>query len=205
MNGQPLTKKTVLQHLDRLLLGSNNLFLFINPLVPHPAEGTPEDVDYDFAQSELAKASGFDLEGKDIDEQRRIEAVLEMLPMVAEVNAIAEELKKDVTFEIALVSSHLTDFNATQKPTTSVMVRVIEADTNNEWLIDRGDFVERRYEMQVRRLIRLIRAEKPRHASTLRHHTGSDFNSCLALCLKGSLRDMVLRARRLRPSVRPCC
>jgi hypothetical protein len=125
------------------LFGSNNLFLFIDP---SHASSTEERIDYDWAQAELAKASGFDLEGKDVEEQRRIEAVLEMLSMVAEVNAIAEEMTKGMFFEIALVSSQQLMGSATEGNSTMVMLRVIET---NQWLIDRGEFVDRRYEMQV--------------------------------------------------------
>ena len=136
-----------LKHNDRVLFGSNNLFLFIDPSQASEAD---ERIDYDWAQAELAKASGFDLEGKDIEEQRRIEAVLEMLPMVAEVNAIAEEMAKGMHFELALVSSQQLMGSATEANDTVVMLRAIEAATDNQWLIDRGDFVDRRYEIQVR-------------------------------------------------------
>ena len=39
--------------------GSNHLYVFKNPLKPDLPEGTPEDVDWDFAQKELAEQSGF--------------------------------------------------------------------------------------------------------------------------------------------------
>ncbi|NWY07388.1 KIF28 protein, partial [Nothoprocta ornata] len=61
VNGVPITGKTKLQHLDRVILGSSSAFLYIGP----PAERTDEDLsryDYDFFQSELAAAGGFSLD-----------------------------------------------------------------------------------------------------------------------------------------------
>ena len=42
-----------------LFSGTNNLFVFRNPLKPDLPEGTPETIDWDFAQKELAEQSGF--------------------------------------------------------------------------------------------------------------------------------------------------
>ncbi|EDQ91195.1 uncharacterized protein MONBRDRAFT_17919 [Monosiga brevicollis MX1] len=151
VNGVKIDKPTDLRHNDRVLFGTNNLFLFINPQHPEPSEGTPETVDYDFAQSELARASGFDMDGKDPDEQQRIEALLEMLPMIAEVNAISDEMQKAINFEVALVSSQLLDttgLSRTHTTSTQVMIKGKERETGNEWLLDRGEFVERRFRMQ---------------------------------------------------------
>ena len=39
--------------------GTNHLFVFRNPLKPDLPEGTPETIDWDFAQKELAEQSGF--------------------------------------------------------------------------------------------------------------------------------------------------
>lgn len=61
VNGVPITGKTKLQHLDRVILGSNSAYLYVGP----PAERTEEDLsryDYDFFQSELAAAEGFSVD-----------------------------------------------------------------------------------------------------------------------------------------------
>jgi hypothetical protein len=145
-----LKERTRLLHGDRVLFGTSNLFVFVHPTDPTTSSSTPTRVDYEFAQSELAKASGFAMDGKDAEEHRRIEAVLEMLPLIGEVNAMAEEMNKGLQYEIALVSSHLLG-SGQGPPTTHVMVRAKEEQSGNEWLLDRGFFMERRFEIQVRR------------------------------------------------------
>lgn len=42
-----------------LCVGSNHLYVFVNPLNKKLAEGVPETIDWDFAQKELAENSGF--------------------------------------------------------------------------------------------------------------------------------------------------
>ncbi|XP_031824556.1 kinesin-like protein KIF28P [Sarcophilus harrisii] len=57
VNGVPTATETKLQHLDRVILGSNSAFLYIG----FPSERSSEDLarfDYDFFQSELAAAEG---------------------------------------------------------------------------------------------------------------------------------------------------
>ncbi|NXA56227.1 KIF28 protein, partial [Nothocercus julius] len=103
VNGVPITGKTKLQHLDRVILGSNSAFLYIGP----PAERTDEDLsryDYDFFQSELAAAGGFSVDklgaagSKDSRADPSVLAVfhdyIKLMPLVAEVNQMSEELKK---------------------------------------------------------------------------------------------------------------
>ena len=64
VNGAPLTGERVLQHLDRVLFGSNNLFVFNNPKNPVLPDGTPDKIDYEFAQKELAASKGFSTGGQ---------------------------------------------------------------------------------------------------------------------------------------------
>ncbi|NXG27299.1 KIF28 protein, partial [Dromaius novaehollandiae] len=103
VNGVPITGKTKLQHLDRVILGSNSAFLYVGP----PAERTDEDLsryDYDFFQSELAAAEGFSVDklgaasSKESRADPGILAVfhdyIKLMPLVAEVNQMSEELKK---------------------------------------------------------------------------------------------------------------
>ena len=58
VNGLPLTGARSLEHLDRVMFGSNHLFVFHNPLNPKAAEGTPPVIEWEFAQKELAEARG---------------------------------------------------------------------------------------------------------------------------------------------------
>ncbi|NXK54081.1 KIF28 protein, partial [Chauna torquata] len=103
VNGVPITGKTKLQHLDRVILGSNNAYLYVGP----PAERTEEDLsryDYDFFQSELAAAEGFSVdklgaagggEGRaDPSVLAAFHDYIKLMPLVAEANQMSQELKK---------------------------------------------------------------------------------------------------------------
>lgn len=54
-NGQVVKNRTVLSHLDRIVFGTSQYYVFIDP-----AKITPKDVAFTFemAQDEIAKASG---------------------------------------------------------------------------------------------------------------------------------------------------
>ena len=41
------------------LAGSNHWYYFFNPLNKEKSEGTPDTVDWDFAQKEIAQSKGF--------------------------------------------------------------------------------------------------------------------------------------------------
>lgn len=40
-------------------IGSNHMYILINPNNTEKAEGTPDEVDWEFAQKEIAQAKGF--------------------------------------------------------------------------------------------------------------------------------------------------
>nr|XP_026689448.1 kinesin-like protein KIF28P isoform X4 [Ciona intestinalis] len=147
VNGAPLTGERKLEHHDRVLLGSNHLYVFINPLKPDLPEGTPESIDWDFAQKELAEQSGFSTQnsGMSKDQQRAQEQVLELLPMVSEVNAVSEELNKYRHFELVLISG---GYQEDKDKGTKVMVQVKNLLNNNIWMWERGKFMNRRYIIQ---------------------------------------------------------
>lgn len=147
VNGMPLTGERVLKHYDRILFGSNHMYFLVNPGCTEKSEGTPDSVDWEFAQKEIAQAKGFATgfgSGLSKDQQRAQEQVLESLPMVSEVNAISEELNKHKTFEVILISgaAHGGDSE------TKVMVRMKNLLNGNVWLWDRGKFMNRRFLMQ---------------------------------------------------------
>jgi kinesin family protein 1 len=66
------------------------MYVFINPKVPNASDGTPDEITWDFAQGEIAKAKGYatNVEGLSRDQQRAQEQVLELLPLIGEVNAM---------------------------------------------------------------------------------------------------------------------
>ena len=147
VNGKALEGKMPLRHNDRLQLGTNSIFLFVNPTNKEMSPGSPEQVDYEFAQEEIAKASGLFTEGGDAEEKERMSQILELFPMVAEVNAISEEMDKKMQYSVALVNDMMIR-SASTSDRTQVMVKVINTANDNEWLMDRGEFVDRRYQIQ---------------------------------------------------------
>ncbi|XP_031552052.1 kinesin-like protein KIF28P [Actinia tenebrosa] len=148
VNGMPLTGETPLKHMDRILFGSNHMYYLKNPKNTEKSEGSPDKVDWDFAQKEIAEAKGFATafgSGLSKEQQLAQEQVLELLPLVSEVNAVSEELDKGKTFEVILISG------AAQGNTTSgtkVAVKMKSMLNGNVWLWDRGKFMNRRFLIQ---------------------------------------------------------
>ena len=71
VNGVPITSELQLHHKDRVVLGSNHVYIFTNPKSPETSEGTPsEDIDWSFAQKELAENSGFSSAGLTAEQAR---------------------------------------------------------------------------------------------------------------------------------------
>ena len=53
MNGNMISEKTELQHLDRLIFGSNNMFVVMLPGSDPREEIEEKAIDWEFAQKEL--------------------------------------------------------------------------------------------------------------------------------------------------------
>ncbi|GAB1601978.1 hypothetical protein Ahia01_000476400 [Argonauta hians] len=108
INGLPLLEKQELNNCDRILFGSNHLYLYVNPFVVDPDPNLPKEITWEFAQKEITMACGFAnamLNGLSKDQQIIQEKVLELLPMVTEVNAMSDELNKYRSFEVVLMST----------------------------------------------------------------------------------------------------
>ncbi|CAB3998979.1 kinesin KIF28P [Paramuricea clavata] len=148
VNGMPLPGERVLKHLDRVLFGSNHLYYLVNPKNSEKSEGSPDEVDWNYAQKEMAEATGFQTgfgSGLSKDQQLAQEQVLELLPLVGEANAISEELDKHKNFELVLISGAA---QGNLSGNTKVMVKMTDLLNGNSWLWDRGKFMNRRYLMQ---------------------------------------------------------
>ena len=150
VNGQPLSGERTLFHNDRLILGSNNMYLFLNPSKKEElSDSTPKDatIDWDFVQKEIAENSGFsgDTTGLSKDQARLQEQIMELLPQMAEVNAVSEELDKYRYFEPVILASTGPE---NEGAGTKLMVRVKNLQNDNVWLWERGKFINRRYIMQ---------------------------------------------------------
>ena len=151
VNGKAPEGKQALNHKDRVQFGTNHLFVFMNPKNSNPVEGTPdEDISWEFAQGELAEAKGF---GASDDSNPRAgitnelrEQIMELLPMVAEANAISDRLNKKRTFEIMILSGPAAGLPANE---AKVMVKMINLETGNRWMLSRSNFIDRRFMMQA--------------------------------------------------------
>ncbi|XP_039386730.1 kinesin-like protein KIF28P [Mauremys reevesii] len=156
VNGVPITMKTKLQHLDRVILGSNSAYLYVG----FPAERTNEDLiryDYDFFQSELAAAEGFSVDklgvvnNKDGKPDPSVLAVfhdyIKLMPLVAEANQMSEELKKELKLELKvknLASSDSRGYDLQKE----VIVKVTNKITNQVWVWSKAKFINRKFLME---------------------------------------------------------
>ncbi|XP_071958666.1 kinesin-like protein KIF28 [Antedon mediterranea] len=147
VNGIPLVNSKVLENLDRILFGSNHMYVYHNPAKADVPEGTPATIDWEFAQKEIAHAKGYQTAGSGLSkEQQRVQdQILELLPMVNEVNAVSEELNKHRSFEIVLISGAAQEGKDKE---TEVMVKMKNLLNENTWVWGRGKFINRRYLIQ---------------------------------------------------------
>ncbi|XP_062501904.1 kinesin-like protein KIF28 isoform X2 [Corticium candelabrum] len=150
VNGRPLTGERVLEHKDRVLFGSgNHMYVFMNPKnTSQVDENVPDEITWEFAQKEIAEAKGFQTKvstGLPRDQQIAQEQVIELLPLVSQVNAISEELNKHKAFEVIILSAAAQEGKGT-KP--KVMVKMKNLMNSNVWLWDVGKFMNRRFLIQ---------------------------------------------------------
>ncbi|CAH8641333.1 unnamed protein product [Heterobilharzia americana] len=156
VNGIPIKKSVTLQHKDRILFGSHQLYIFYNPLSKEFADelksgGEMETIDWEFAQRELAQATGFEQLGnkpKKKEDAILQEELLELLPLINEVNAIADELNKQRIFEVILLPPTAQALKFGEPKRTKVMVRMKCTKTGHMWLWESGKFMTRRFLMQ---------------------------------------------------------
>ncbi|XP_071088999.1 kinesin-like protein KIF28 isoform X1 [Haliotis cracherodii] len=156
VNGLPLAGRKQLCHKDRILFGSNHLYVFMNPLKPETDVDLPAQITWEFAQKEIAQAKGFATGSAGMTKEQQIaqEQILEILPMVSEVNAVSEELNKQKNFEVVLISAAAQEGQGGQKGTSRskdaarVMVKMKNLLNGNTWLWERGKFMNRRYLIQ---------------------------------------------------------
>lgn len=106
VNGNNVEDVHTLQHNDRILFGSSNMFVFINP-AKQAASKEPIRISWEMAQKEIAEAKGFSVKNSSLtkDQQAIQEEIVELLPVVTEVNAISDELNKHRLFEVIIVPS----------------------------------------------------------------------------------------------------
>uniref|UniRef100_A0A8C6MRN6 Kinesin-like protein n=1 Tax=Mus spicilegus TaxID=10103 RepID=A0A8C6MRN6_MUSSI len=156
VNGVPVTGRTKLQHLDRIILGSNSAFLYVG----FPSERGAEDLsrfDYDFFQLERAAAEGVSVatlgcvSPGDDQADPSILAVFQdyvkLMPLVVEANQMSEELKKGLTMELKvknLASSDSRGYDLQKE----VMVKVTKQGTHEVWIWSKAKFINRKFLME---------------------------------------------------------
>ena len=96
---------TQLRHKDRIVFGAHHVYAYLNPLNENEASrDLPALITWEFAQKEIPKAKGYSLGNNLSFEQEEVqEKILNLLPLLAEINSISEELNKYHTFEIGLM------------------------------------------------------------------------------------------------------
>ncbi|VUZ43253.1 unnamed protein product [Hymenolepis diminuta] len=149
VNGTTLTTSVILRPMDRILFGSYHLYVYHNNV--EKCDGVPANVDWDFAQKELAKSEGIDQLDKTMDENDRSilqQELIELLPMLQEVNSIAKEMNKERTFDIILLPGLLQQTVYGQHKATKLVVRMKCTKTGHTWMWERGKFLSRRFLIQ---------------------------------------------------------
>uniref|UniRef100_A0A8C2VXS7 Kinesin-like protein n=1 Tax=Chinchilla lanigera TaxID=34839 RepID=A0A8C2VXS7_CHILA len=156
INGVPITTRTKLQHLDRIILGSSSAYLYIG----FPLERSSEDLsrfDYDFFQLERAAAEGVSVDklgavsSADGQADPSVLAVfqdyIKLMPLVAEANQMSEELKKGLEMELKvknLASSDSRGYDLQKE----VMVKVTNQRTHEVWIWSKAKFINRKFLME---------------------------------------------------------
>ncbi|KAM6979892.1 kinesin-like protein KIF28P [Aplochiton taeniatus] len=159
VNGNPISQKTDLQHLDRVVLGSNSTYLFIG----FPSERGGDDwscYDYDYFQSELAAAEGIHLHT--LCEEQRQESTggqtdpsllavfydyIKLMPMVAEANQMSQELHKGVEFKLEIKNLALSDSKGHDLE-KEIAIRATSLESKQVWLWSKAKFVNRKFLME---------------------------------------------------------
>ncbi|KAF0043349.1 hypothetical protein F2P81_004686 [Scophthalmus maximus] len=153
VNGHDVSETTELQHLDRLILGSNCTYLFVG----YPSERGGEDwgrYDYDYFQSELAAAEGIHLGESSAGCSQTDPSLLavfydyiKLMPMVAEANQMSQELNKEVEFKLEIKNLALSDSKGHDLE-KEIVVRVTSTERKQVWMWSKAKFVNRKFLME---------------------------------------------------------
>ncbi|XP_061105840.1 kinesin-like protein KIF28P [Conger conger] len=162
VNGRPVSQRTHLQHLDRLILGSNSTYLFIG----FPSDRGGEDwsrYDYDYFQSELAAAEGFHVHSLSLSPPAGDNSAMQsqadpsllavfydyikFMPMVAEANQMSQELHKGVQFKLEIKNLAISDSKGHDLE-KEVAIRVTAQENKQVWAWSKAKFINRKFLME---------------------------------------------------------
>ncbi len=105
VNGAEIQGETDLEHNDRIVLGSTQVWVFQNPLEKGVDKKKYPNVTWEYAQEEIATRAGVNITHAGSNDVALLhEDLLDCMPAVEEANSISEELDKRVKFEIILIS-----------------------------------------------------------------------------------------------------
>ena len=102
VNGTNVEEQVELKHNDRILFGSSNMYVFINPSKGNSKE---KRITWEHAQKEIAEVKGYSTQNNSMTKEQKMiqDEIIELLPIVSDVNAISDELNKHRLFEIIIV------------------------------------------------------------------------------------------------------
>ncbi|XP_077568929.1 kinesin-like protein KIF28 isoform X2 [Stigmatopora nigra] len=153
INGKGVSQTIELQHLDRVILGSNCTYLYIG----FPSERGANNwshYDYDYFLSELAEAEGIHLGDSSNDSCQtdpRLLAVfydyVKMMPLVAEANQMSQELNKGVEFKLEIKNLVLSDSKGHDLE-KEIVCRVTSTHNKQVWVWSKAKFVNRKFLME---------------------------------------------------------
>ncbi|KAK5964729.1 hypothetical protein GCK32_020547, partial [Trichostrongylus colubriformis] len=128
----------------RVLFGGNHLYVFNNPT----KSGAKKDITYEEAQKEIAQGAGISIsneDGKSKADMILEEELISMMPLVYRANAMAVELKRNVKFELVLVSPEMRGLH---EGLTEIWVSVHNLVEDTRFMWEKARFMNRYYGMQ---------------------------------------------------------
>ncbi|CAF1220983.1 unnamed protein product [Didymodactylos carnosus] len=105
----------------------------------------PVVITWAYAQKEVAKAKGYNTTTTNLTKEQEDtqEKVLNLLPVLSEVNAISEELNKYRAFEIVVMPT--ASWEAVNVKGSKVMIKMRNLLNQNAWFWDEVKFMNRNY------------------------------------------------------------
>ncbi|XP_022692780.1 kinesin-like protein KIF28P isoform X3 [Varroa jacobsoni] len=110
INGHTISKRTELKNNDRILFGSRHVYVYRNPKEePRTVHFADEpDINYWSAFEEIISNNGIVFSTDNTLEAGVLNRrMLEVLPQIGEANVMAEELEKDVKYDVQLVTPEM--------------------------------------------------------------------------------------------------
>lgn len=141
LNGKPVVVPTELSHMDRILFGSSQYYVFIDP---SKASSKDPKVSFETMQDEIAGASGLISKDNSNMTQEEIQCqteLIDLIPHIEEANAVSIALDKKVIFSALPVSA---DARGSYDGKFKVFVSVKNFSLGLEWIWTKEKFMDRK-------------------------------------------------------------